>query len=329
MAPKPRSGIRYSRRTAPLPAHAAPRSQPPDKLVKDTDTSPALTLALDYQPPLAWSALTTFLAQRSAPCLLQVDGHTLCATVAYGQQRGWFTATPNTARDRIEVTAAPNLADTLAWLRRDLRRLFDLDAQPAHINSHLRVHARLSPLVDRAPGLRIPGTLSGFELALRAILGQQISVKAASTIFTRFAHYFGATVTTPFDGLERVAPRADVLANASLQAIIDRGLPSRRAQSVQTLAQSVATGELLLEPPVDTAQTATLQALPGIGPWTTQYIRMRALGDTDAFPDSDLGLLRAVDTDSPRQLRHMAQPWRPWRAYAAMHLWHHSHAGGG
>lgn len=284
---------------------------------------------LDYRPPLDWSALTGFLARRGAPCLEQCEGRRYLRTVARGARRGWIVAEPDPAGDRLRVTLSPGLSEAASCLQPGLRRLFDLDADAPAIAAHLRRDQRLKGCVEDSPGLRIPGTLDGFELALRAVIGQQISVKAATTVFARLVRHFGEALDTPFDGLDRIAPRAETLAQASLQQIIDRGLPRKRAETIHALAQTVAAGDLRLDATVPAEQTrAGLQALPGIGPWTAEYIGMRALGDPDAFPLQDLGLVRALGTDNPREIREAAGHWRPWRAYAVMHLWHR-HAGGG
>ncbi|MDN5939878.1 MAG: DNA-3-methyladenine glycosylase [Salinisphaera sp.] len=286
-------------------------------------------LALGYQPPLAWPALATFLAQRGAACLEQFDGRCYRRTLARDGQWGWISVLPAENESALQVTVSPGLRGAASWLRSALRRLFDLDADTPAIAAHLRRDHRLATHVDRTPGLRIPGTLDGFELALRAVLGQQITVKAATTVFTRFARYFGEPVDTPFDGLDRLAPRAEALADAGLQQIIDRGLPRKRAETIRGLAQAVASGALRLDASAPAAQTrAALQALPGIGPWTAHYIGMRALADPDAFPERDIGLIRALGIADPRELQAAAEPWRPWRAYAAMYLWHHRACGG-
>jgi AraC family transcriptional regulator of adaptative response / DNA-3-methyladenine glycosylase II len=217
----------------------------------------------------------------------------------------------------------------LPELQMRLRHLFDLRANPTVIDPLLTSHGRLESLIVRTPGLRVPGALCGYELALRAVLGQQISVQAATTIFGRFVSTFGGAIVTPFDGIDSVAPSAADVANASLQQLIDRGLTQRRAETIATLSKAIAGGEIKLDPSADFIKTRdALQELPGIGPWTAEYIAMRALGDPDAFPHSDLGLLNALKIKKPAKILAMAEKWRPWRAYAAIHLWHSLAQGG-
>jgi AraC family transcriptional regulator of adaptative response / DNA-3-methyladenine glycosylase II len=171
--------------------------------------------------------------------------------------------------------------------------------------------------------------MSGFELALRAVLGQQITVKAATTVFGRFVDTFGARIETPFAGIDKVAPTADDIANATLEQLIARGLTSKRAATIATLARAVADKQIVLDPPVDFVSAREgLQSLPGIGPWTAEYIAMRSFGDPDAFPHSDLGLMHALNIDKPAKLQALAEKWRPWRSYAAIHLWNSLGQGG-
>lgn len=288
----------------------------------------SLLLKLGYRPPLAWSALVGFLAGRSGGRIDAVSGNRYLRTIRVGAHTGHVAAEP-LAEGVLAVEIAPALLPVLPELRARLRRLFDLEANPGVIDARLGAHEDLRLHLRRTPGLRVPGTISGFELALRAVLGQQITVKAASTLFGRFVDTFGGRVQTPFPELDRLAPEASDVANASLQQLIDRGLTSRRAESVRALSRAVADGELQLDPPVD-AETgrARLRELPGIGPWTAEYIAMRALGDPDAFPHSDLGLLQALALEKPSALLARAEAFRPWRAYAALHLWHARARGG-
>jgi AraC family transcriptional regulator of adaptative response / DNA-3-methyladenine glycosylase II len=170
--------------------------------------------------------------------------------------------------------------------------------------------------------LRVPGAFDSFELAMRAIVGQQVSVRGASTLAGRLAERFGEATQTPLPCLNRISPTAGRLAAARTSTLAGLELPRARAESVRELARVVARGEIDLEPGIDpTAVVAGLVKVQGIGPWTAEYIAMRALRWPDAFPASDLGLLKASGLKSAKALAELAERWRPWRAYAAMHLW--------
>ncbi|HSW23603.1 MAG TPA: AlkA N-terminal domain-containing protein [Burkholderiaceae bacterium] len=293
------------------------------------DGSGSVTLRLGYRPPLAWTALAGFLSSRGVTSVERLEGQEYRRSVRIGEHRGWIAVTPARGQPQLLVTVAPTLLPVLGPLLAKLRRLFDLDAHPGVIEAQLSRDPRLGAWLRATPGLRIPGTLDGFELALRAILGQQITVKAATTVFGRFAEHFGEPIVTPWAGLDRLAPRAEALADASLEQIIRRGVTSKRAETVQGLARAVAEQRIRLEPSAAPEETArALLALPGIGPWTAQYIALRALGDPDAFPTADLGLMKALAIDKPAALLAAAEPWRPWRGYAAIHIWHHLSSGG-
>jgi AraC family transcriptional regulator of adaptative response / DNA-3-methyladenine glycosylase II len=287
-----------------------------------------ILLKLGFRPPLAWQPLIQFLAGRSGSGTELVEGERYWRTIRIAEHRGFISAAP-LADGLLGVEVAPSLLPVLPELRARLRRLFDLDANPISIDDFLRPQRELRGLLRRTAGLRVPGAINGFELALRAVLGQQVSVKAATTVFGRFVETFGGELASPHPRLNRLAPDAADVANASLQQLIDRGLNRRRAESIQALARSVADGVVRLDPPVDVAaMRRALQELPGIGPWTAEYVAMRALGDPDAFPHSDLGLLRAAGIETPKALLARAEAWRPWRAYAALHLWHGGSQGG-
>jgi len=283
---------------------------------------------LGYRPPLAWRSLIQFLAGRATTSTELLDGDRYIRTVRVGKYLGWIAAQPG-RNNLLRVEVAPSLLPVLPELLVKLRRLFDLDANPTVIDSYLVAHNKLTAHVTRTAGLRVPGTLSGFELALRAVLGQQITVKAATTVFGRFVDIFGASIETPFVGITKVAPSAGDVANATLEQLIARGLTRKRAETVGVLARAVADNQVRLESPVDFAiARESLQELPGIGPWTAEYIAMRALGDPDAFPHSDLGLMHALKIDKPMKLQALAEKWRPWRSYAAIHLWNGLGQGG-
>jgi len=225
------------------------------------------------------------------------------------------------------VELSTSLAPALPSILARLRNLFDLDARPDVIARHLSQDETLARLVAerrglRVLGLRVPGAFDSFELGLRAILGQQVSVRGASTLAGRFAERFGEPIATPLPCLNRITPTAAALAAARTSTIAGLGLPGARAESVRALAGAVARGEIDLEPGLDPAATmARLVELPGIGPWTAEYIAMRALRGPDAFPAGDLGLKKAFGSPSAKALERVAEGWRPWRAYAAMFLW--------
>jgi len=235
-------------------------------------------------------------------------------------------------QNALRLDVSSGLLPALAPLLGRVRRLFDLDANPRIIEEQLARDTRLKSIVRRQAGLRVPGAFDGFELALRAVLGQQVSVKAASTLFGRCVAAFGEPVpggfalgepvNTPHEQLASFAPTAGRIASANPGELSGLGLTKKRAETIRSLARAVAGGELKLEPGVDVDETMRmLQALPGIGAWTAHYIAMRALGYPDAFPHADLGLMKALALRKPTDMLAAAEPWRPWRAYAAHHLW--------
>jgi AraC family transcriptional regulator of adaptative response / DNA-3-methyladenine glycosylase II len=201
------------------------------------------------------------------------------------------------------------------------RELFDLDADTTAIEAFL-ADAGLAPRGRLRPGLRVPGAFDSFELAVRAILGQQVSVAGASTLMSRFTAKFGESVATDHPTLDHLAATAERVADSTSDEIRSIGLPNARASTIHRLAREVATGRLVIEPGVDaTAVMNQLTEIAGIGPWTSGYIAMRALRWSDAFPASDLVLRRNAGAATPRALLENAERWRPWRAYAAMQLW--------
>jgi AraC family transcriptional regulator of adaptative response / DNA-3-methyladenine glycosylase II len=199
-----------------------------------------------------------------------------------------------------------------------IRTMFDLNADWAVIAESLRAYPELSARMRAAPGLRVPGCWSGFELTTRAILGQQISVKGATTLAGRVAKSFGQQFFAG-NGLTHLFPMPEVLADANLTNV---GLPQRRADTIRAFARAVCEGQISFEGIIDSnAFLARLCNIPGIGAWTAQYVAMRALGEPDAFPPGDLGLIRALGLANSRELNKRAEAWRPWRAYACMYLW--------
>ena len=284
-------------------------------------------LTLSYRAPIAWEALLAFLGARATPGVERVVQGAYERTVRLDGHTGIIRAAmPERVESTLHVNVlhllvSASLMPVLMPLCARVRHLFDLDAEPAAIEQHLG-KAGFGRLDRRLRGLRVPGAFDGFELAVRAILGQQVSVKGATTLMARLTRTLGEPVATPSEGLTRLAPDAARIANATVAQIRDVGMPVARAATVHRLATGVATGELRIEPDADVgALTRQLTGLPGVGDWTAQYVAMRAVHWPDAFPASDLVLRRAAGDLTAARLARLAEPWRPWRAYAAMHLW--------
>ena len=286
-----------------------------------TEPAGALALRLDYRPPYDWAALRAFLAARAIPGVEAVDGDAYRRVVHAGDVVGTIEVRPAAGRAALVLAVSPALVPALMPVVARVRRLFDLDARPDVIARVLGRDPALAPLVAARPGLRVPGALDGFEAAVRALLGQQVSVAAATTLAGRFAAAFGA----PYTGGERLThrfPTAREVAAAGPAAIAKIGLPGARAAAVHALASAIARGAVRLDGPraLD-AFVAQITALPGIGPWTAHYLAMRALHLPDAFPAADLGVRKALAMAPAREVERRAEAWRPFRAYAVMHLW--------
>jgi AraC family transcriptional regulator of adaptative response / DNA-3-methyladenine glycosylase II len=202
-----------------------------------------------------------------------------------------------------------------------LKAMLDVRADPVAVAERLAEDRLLAPLLERWPGPRVPGTFDGFECGIRAILGQQISVRSATTLAGRIASRFGQAISTPYGALTTAFPSVEALAAASVADLQSLGLTARRAETVNRFATAAADGEVRLDPGADPDRVrAALLELPGIGEWTVEYLLLRAVGWPDAFPAGDLGLLKASGL-SAAELRARADRWRPWRGYAAILLW--------
>ena len=253
-----------------------------------------------------------YLAPRCTPGVEVVTGSTYARTF----RSGWVSVRA------LEVVASPSLkADVLPRLA----RLFDIDTDLAPINEALSADPLLSPLIRQRPGLHVAGAVDRFELALRAVLGQQVSVAAASTFSGRLAAMLGDPIRDAPSGLTRLNVTAEQIAECRPSKIQTIGLTVARATTVVALARACVAG-LLADDNDPERQLAELRAIKGIGDWTASYIAMRALHDPDAFPHGDLGLRKAAGNLTARQLLSIAERWRPYRAYAAMHLWASLHA---
>jgi AraC family transcriptional regulator of adaptative response / DNA-3-methyladenine glycosylase II len=306
---------------------------PPSSLRRGrTERGPreGLTLRLDYRPPLDWDALLGFLAARAIPGVEQVEGdcyrRTASVVSGEGASMGWIELRhdPQPARPRLHATLSLSLTKHPLKIVAALRALLDLDAEPQVIREALGRDPKLAPLLARHPGLRVPGAFDRFEIAVRAVLGQQVSVAAATTLAGRLAQRFGASLEGAPAGLECVFPDAATLAQIEPEQLRAIGLTGARAGTLSALARALVGGQLVLDGDPDQVQ-AQLLALPGVGPWTAQYIAMRALRWPDALPAGDLVLRRAIGVETARACERVAENWRPWRAYAVMQLWTREH----
>lgn len=300
------------------------RGEAPEISAMDTG---GLSIQLAYRPPFDWEGIVKFLRLRAIPGVESVALGQYARSIAIGREQGVLLVRPM-AGNRLSVDIDfPHLPALPAIIAR-VRRLFDLAADPLAVGAQLGQDPVLAPLVAARPGLRVPGAWDGFELAIRAILGQQISVTAATALAGKIAAAYGEVLAPGLQsrvpGLTHVFPQSSALAQADLASI---GMPRKRAAALSALAAAVLADPFILSPrrSLDDA-IAQLKTLPGIGEWTAQYIAMRALREPDAFPHGDIGLMRALaDGDGKRpgaaELLARAEAWRPWRAYAALHLW--------
>jgi AraC family transcriptional regulator, regulatory protein of adaptative response / DNA-3-methyladenine glycosylase II len=285
----------------------------------------SIPLKLAFMPPYNWAALVGFLMPRLTAGIEVITPHYYQRTIALNGGHGLVTVRPVSGQPYLLADIQFPQVQLIGHIVERLRRLFDLTANVVAIAAHLGQDPRLQPAIAARPGLRVPGAWDGFELAVRAILGQQISVAAATTLAGRLVAAYGEPLqltnatATP---LGFVFPTPAELAQADLTTI---GVTRPRAAAIAALATAVIEQPQLLRPGRNLADAVkTLVQLPGIGDWTAHYIAMRTLREPDAFPASDLGLLKAVSPGllvTKSELLAMAESWRPWRAYAAMYLW--------
>ncbi len=274
---------------------------------------------LRYRPPYHWEAMLAFLAARAIPGVEEVEGGRYRRTISFHGSHGYLEVTPDEANEALAVRVQFGNPRSLFHIVERIRAMFDLNADWTAIVRGLRVDPELAARLKTDPGVRVPGCWDGFELAVRAILGQQVSVKGATTLSGRIAKTFGQPIVSAVAGLTHLFPTPRVLAEANLVGL---GLTNSRAATIQALALAVHKGEISFDGSIESETLLSrLREIPGIGHWTAQYVAMRALGEPDAFPTGDLGLLRALNSEGSRELEVRAESWRPWRAYAAMYLW--------
>lgn len=283
-----------------------------------------LTLQLSYRPPYDWPGILSFLAARALGGVEHVTDASYLRTVRLGAARGWIRVSRSEKKHALHIELPHSLMPVLPAVLGRVRALFDLDARPDIIAKHLSRDARLAPAVKASPGLRVPGAFSGFEMGLRAILGQQVTVKAATTVAGRFVEAFGEPIVTPFAELNRLTPAPARVAAASVRDIARHGIVAARSRCIIALAKAQRPGGFCLDggahhDPDDAIRRLT--ELPGIGQWTAHYIAMRALGWPDAFPKEDIAVRNKLGGVSAKEAELLARSWRPWRSYAVMHVW--------
>jgi AraC family transcriptional regulator, regulatory protein of adaptative response / DNA-3-methyladenine glycosylase II len=282
-----------------------------------------LTLRLLYRPPFDAASLLAYLRQRALPGVEEVNAVCYRRTVVLPHSRGLIELEPCGKTNAVLLRVQLDSLNDLSMLVQRCRYLFDLDTVPATIAEVLGIDPLLAPLIAACPGLRIPGAINGFELAVRAILGQHVSVVGARTLAGRLVTTLGEPLEQAQGSLTHFFPSPEVIAQEDMQGL---GLTRNRIAALQGLARAVSEEGMVLDRYADRDFTVTrLRQIPGVGPWTTSYIAMRALGDPDAFPVTDLGLCRAFEQQGVsadvRSIERRAEAWRPWRAYAAHYLW--------
>ena len=288
--------------------------------------SATLTVRLPYRRPFSWQSVLGFFAHRATPGVEAVDGETYRRALTIDGRHGIAEITHGAQDGYLQLTLRGVDTEALFETVQSAREFFDLDAPVSEITATLGRDRMLGKLLRQLPGVRVPGAWDGFELTIRAILGQQVSVKAATTVAGRLAARYGEPLRLKGDadrgGLERIFPTAERLMRARFNGI---GLTRSREDTIRRVATAVVRSELHFDPVQDADEFhRALTAIRGVGDWTAQYVAMRALKNPDAFPASDLGLLKAVSGDeraTPKELKERAERWRPWRAYAALLLW--------
>lgn len=282
----------------------------------------AITLRLGYRPPFDWERLLAYLSLRAIPGVEEIAGETYRRSFALRGARGAIEVSPSKKPNALAVRIAAEDKAPIRLIATRVRRLFDLDADPLAIAAALVEDPVLGRRLAEARGIRVPGAFDGFELGIRAILGQQVSVKGATTLAGRLVQRCGVRLAEPKGAVTHYFPTPDAIAGADLSGL---GLTGGRIAALKAFAQAVASGAVGFDPAATLEdKISELCAVPGVGEWTAHYIALRAVGEPDAFPASDLGLRKAAGGGAPieaRALEKMAQAWRPWRGYAALLLW--------
>lgn len=304
--------------------------RPPTALRKEVGSDSqdgTFALRLDYRPPFDWEHLLEFLGERATGGIERVHGGQYFRAVTLGSKVHTVVVRNDEERSRIVADVPTALASKAMEISARLRHLFDLDARPNVIEEHLAHDRLLKPWISRQRGTRVPGAFDPFEIALRTVLGQQVTVRGATTLTSRLVKAFGAHVD-PSSELGWSFPSPETIADASVTSVCAIGVPQSRAKTLIGVARAVADGTLDLSVGADPVHAErVMTSIPGVGNFTAHVVAMRALRWTDAFPASDLGVRRALGTTKTKELEKRSEAWRPWRAYAVIHLWRNPHGG--
>lgn len=292
------------------------------------ESNDGIALSLGYRPPYAWDNLISFLSARAIPGVESVIGGTYRRTAAVKKGEtvhyGWISVANRPARNTLSVTIATTLLPVLPQVLARIRLLFDVNCSPDKVYEKLAIMNELVPDIY-VPGIRVPGCFDPFEMSVRAILGQQVTVRAARTFAMRLVNLIGERVDTPFEELAFAFPGPDRI--RALEGRIENhlgplGITGGKARSISALAEALTNNSVLLSYSTNPFEAMEeLRKLPGFGPWTVQYIAMRVLGWPDAFPHTDHGVLKSLADRSPREVLTLSQTWSPWRSYATVLLW--------
>jgi 3-methyladenine DNA glycosylase/8-oxoguanine DNA glycosylase len=277
-------------------------------------------MLLTYQPPYDWQWMTAFLGARALQGVEQQDGDYYQRTLAIMHRgvrlTGWLRLRPLADVNSVELEVSPSLVPVAEIVASQVRRLLDLDAQP------LLIAEGLGALAENAVGLRLPGCINRFELTVRAILGQLVSVKMAATLATRLTEKWGEPVNTPFTALTHLFPSPAAVGKLTVDDLRGIGVQAKRAACLINIAQAVQEGRLPLDEITDVQEgVRQLLAMPGIGSWTASYVAMRAWSAPDVFLGGDYLIKQRFPGMTPGKIARYAQVWKPWRTYATLHLW--------
>jgi AraC family transcriptional regulator of adaptative response / DNA-3-methyladenine glycosylase II len=300
---------------------------------RDDRRGGGITLLLGFRPPYDWEGIISFLAGRAIPGVESVAAdpsgslsyrRTVAIPGKDGVYRGWISVTTVPKKDALALTLAPSLLPVLSKALSRVRALFDTGCSPWDIYEKLAVMNTLAPDLCR-PGTRLPGCFDPFEMSVRAVLGQQITVQAARTLAGRFAQALGEEIPASFEELTHTFPRPETILalKSPVETVLGAlGITRSRSRSIYALAEALIAGKLTLSPRADPeGEMETLLSLPGFGPWTVNYIGMRALSWPDAFPHTDYGVQKALPGKTPQEILALSENWRPWRSYGTINLW--------